>query len=182
MDKSRALVRIAMLSAASVILMMFVQIPILPTASYLRYDPSDAVALAAAFLLGPRVGVAVVALKDILYLLLRARSFFGPLGNFIAVGTFVGVAGYVYHRVGGSWLTRGLTACAMGVLARIVIMVPVNFVLLYFQFGMRPPRVAELIWSVIVPFNLFVGVVNAAITLIVVGVLFRTGTVQPTRV
>jgi len=52
-------------------------------------------ALLMASVAGPLPGVAVVVLKDVLYLFFRARSFFGPLGDLIAVATFVGVAGGV---------------------------------------------------------------------------------------
>ncbi len=183
MTNLRTLVVIAMLAAASVILMATLQVPILPTAPYLRYDPSDVVALTAAFVLGPRVGVVVVALKDALYLLLRGRSIFGPLGNFIAVGTFVGVAGLVYHRLQSSELIRLLAACGAGLLARVVIMIPANFILLSLQFGMSPAKVARIIWPVIVPFNAVVSLINAAITIVVVGAFLRTRirTIHPSR-
>ena len=98
MRETRMLVLIAVLAAAAFILMATVQVPVLPAAPYLRYDPSDVVGLLMAFAAGPLPGVAVVLLKDVLYLLFRARSIFGPLGNLIAVATFVGVAGWVYHR------------------------------------------------------------------------------------
>ncbi len=183
MTNLRTLVVIAMLAAASVILMATLQVPILPTAPYLRYDPSDVLALTAAFVLGPRVSVVVVALKDILYLLLRARTIFGPLGNFIAVGTFVGVTGLVYHRLQSSEMIRLLAACGAGLLARVVIMIPANFILLYLQFGMPPARVARTIWPVIVPFNAVVGLINAAITIVVIGAFLRTRirTIHPSR-
>jgi riboflavin transporter FmnP len=179
----RAPIVIAILAAASVILMATLQVPILPAAPYLRYDPSDVLALTAAFVLGPRSSVVVVALKDVLYLLLRARSIFGPLGNFIAVGTFVGIAGLVYHRLHSSGIIRLLVACGAGLLARVLIMIPANFILLYLQFGMPPAKVARIIWPVVVPFNAVAGLINAAITIVVMGAFLRTRirTINPSR-
>jgi riboflavin transporter FmnP len=152
------------LAAAAFILMATVQIPVLPAAPYLRYDPSDVVTLLVAFVIGPVPAVAVVLLKDLLYLIFRARSVFGPTSNFIAVATFVGVAGWVYRRrPDPSW--RWLVAsCVAGALARILIMVPVNFVILHLQFGMPPSRVAALVWPVIVPFNTLASAINIVLS------------------
>lgn len=153
MRDTRMLVLIGMLAGAAFILMATVQVPVLPAAPYLRYDPSDVVALLMAFVAGPVPGVAVVALKDVLYLLFRARSIFGPLANLLAVATFVGVAGWVYHRrpnPSWPWL---VASCAAGALARILVMIPGNFVILNLQFGLAPARVAALLWPVIIPFN-----------------------------
>lgn len=174
MTTLRPLILIAMFAGASVILMATLQVPILPSAPYLRYDPSDAVALAAAFLLGPQAGFAVVALKDVLYFLLRARSIFGPLGNFIAVATFVGIAGVVYRRWEAPGLARLVGACGVGLFARVLIMIPANFILLYLQFGMGPLKVGRMIVPIIVPFNLIAGAINAIITIVIVGALSRS--------
>ncbi len=173
MTKTQTLILIGMLSGASVVLMATVQLPIVPAAPYLRYDPSDAVGLAASLLMGPSAGVAVVALKDVLYLLFRARSVFGPLANLIAVGTFVGVAGWTYQRLQSSPTARLIGACGTGALARVLVMIPANFILLYLQFGMAPSKVAQLIWPVIIPFNSVVSVINAALTFIIIQAIKR---------
>lgn len=80
--------------ALAFLLMATLQIPVLPQASYLRYDPSDAVALLAGVVYGPGAGVAVVLAKDLLYLAFRARGPFGPLADFIAAATFVSVTAW----------------------------------------------------------------------------------------
>lgn len=168
-------VLVGMLAAAAFILMATVQVPVLPAAPYLRYDPSDVVALLVAFVIGPVPAVAVVFLKDLLYLIFRARSIFGPTGNFIAVATFVGVAGWVYRRradPGWGWL---VAACAAGALARILIMVPANFVILNLQFGMPPARVAALLWPVIIPFNGLASVINTALSVVLMWGIRRRG-------
>jgi len=175
MRETRMLVLIGVLAAAAFILMATVQVPVLSAAPYLRYDPSDVVGLLMAFAAGPLPGVAVVLLKDVLYLLFRARSVFGPLGNLIAVATFVGVAGWVYHRrpnASWPWL---VTSCAAGALARILIMVPANFVILYLQFGLAPAKVAALLWPVIIPFNALASAINTVLTAVLMAALGRRG-------
>ncbi|MBI4279501.1 MAG: ECF transporter S component [Armatimonadetes bacterium] len=183
----RSLVFIAMLAAMAFLLMATLNVPVLPAAPYLRYDPSDAVGLVAAVTMGPAAAVAVVFLKDLLWLFLRARGPFGPAADFIAAATFVGVAGWVYHRrplraaPGGprrdaAWL--GL-ACVAGVTARVLIMIPANYAILYLQFGMPPARVTALLLPAIVPFNAIKGALNGALAVMLVSVLARRGMTQP---
>lgn len=174
----RWLVFIGMLGAAAFILMATIQVPILPSAPYLRYDPSDVIGLIAAIIAGPVAGVAVVALKDALYLLFRARSIFGPLANFIAVATFVGVSGWLLR---GKRLTLStlVGACAAGGLARVLVMIPANFVILNLQFGMPPSRVSDLLLPVIIPFNVMASVINTVLTAMIALAIRRRGLMLP---
>lgn len=175
MRDTRLLVLVGILAAAAFILMATVQVPVLPAAPYLRYDPSDVVGLLMAFVAGPVPGVAVVVLKDALYLLFRARSMFGPLGNVIAVATFVGVAGWVYQqRSHPSWPWL-IASCAAGALARILVMIPANFVLLNLQFGLSPARVAALLWPVIIPFNALASAINTVLSIALMLAIRRRG-------
>lgn len=175
MRDTRLLVLIGMLGAAAFILMATVQVPVLPAAPYLRYDPSDVVGLLMAFVAGPVPAVAVVALKDVLYLLFRARSLFGPLGNLIAVATFVGVAGWVYHRRSNPSWPWLLAACAAGALSRILVMIPANFVILNLQFGLTPVKVAALLWPVIIPFNALASAINTVLSAALMLAIRRRG-------
>lgn len=171
----RTLVLIGMLGGASFILMATLQVPILPAAPYLRYDPSDVVGLMAAFTLGPAAGVAVVGLKAVLYFLFRARSIFGPVANFIAVAAFVGAAGWAFRlrpRPSARWL---LAACGIGALARLAAVIPANFIILNLQFGMPPAQVAGLLVPVIIPFNAIASAVNGLIAVVLLAALWRRG-------
>lgn len=177
MRDTRLVVLIGVMAAAAFILMVAVQVPVLPSAPYLRYNPSDVVALLMASVAGSLAGVAVVVLKDVLYLFLRARSFFGPLGDLIAVATFVGVAGWVYHRRPQPSAAWFVASCGVGAVARILVMIPTNLALLYWQFGMPPAKVMALVWSVIVPFNALASVINTALSAVLLLAIKRRGLV-----
>ncbi len=164
---------LGMLAAVAFLLMATVQVPVLPQAPYLRYDPSDAVGLLAGVWYGPGAGVLVVLAKDLLYLLSRARSPFGPAADFVAAGTFVAATAWAYRRMGGGFAWRLAAAAGVGLVARVVVMIPTNFVVLYLQFGMPPERVAGLLLPVIVPFNAGKALVNAALALAVAEPLYR---------
>jgi riboflavin transporter FmnP len=162
---ARRLTATAMLAALAFVVMAAIQIPVLPQAPYLTYDPSDAVALLAGVLYGPRTGVTVVALKDLLFLVLRAHGPLGPAADFLAAATFVWVTAWTFGRLGGSFARRLAWAAASGTAARVLIMIPANFVLLWLQFGMAPAGVARLLLPAIVPFNALKAAANALLAL-----------------
>lgn len=170
--KTQQLAVVGMLAAIAYLLMLAVKFPIIPGAQFLKYDPSDAAGLVAGILYGPAAGVAVVAIKDILFL---ARNPFGIVADFIAAATFVGVTSWVYLRGSGGTAPRLLWATVFGIAARVLVMIPVNFVILRLQFGMTPERVAGLLLPAIVPFNGLKGLMNAALAFMVVMPLVRRG-------
>lgn len=175
----RTLVLIGMLGGASFILMATLQVPILPAAPYLRYDPSDVVGLMAAIILGPAAGVAVVGLKAVLYFIFRARSVFGPAANFIAVAAFVGAAGWAFRLRPRSSTLWMLAAVGVGVLARLAAAIPANFVILNLQFGMPPAQVAAMLRPVIIPFNVLAGALNGVLAVVLLAALWRRGHLAP---
>ena len=148
-------------------MMAAVQIPLLPSAPYLTYDPSDAVGLLAGTLYGPGVGVLVVLVKDLLFLLFRAKGPLGPAADFLAASTFVAVTAWAFRRGSGPFVPRLLRAVVLGTAVRVVVMIPANFVILGLQFGMPPAQVVRMLLPIIVPFNGLKAAVNAAVALLI---------------
>lgn len=171
--RTQQLVVLGMLAAIAFLLMATISLPIIPGAPYLRYDPSDAAALLAGVLYGPVAGVAVVLVKDVLYFLLRAKGPFGPIADFIAAATFVAVTAWAYRRRTGSFAARLLWAAIAGTVARVVVMIPANFVILNLQFGMGPEKVAAMMLPALVPFNAVKALANAAIALVLIEPFLR---------
>ena len=153
----------AMLAAVAFLLMATIQVPILPQAPFLKYDPSDAVALLGGIAYGPAAGAAIVLVKDVLFFMFRARSPFGPLADFIAASSFVIVAAWAYRRGAGPFPRRLLTAAVLGAVVRVLVMIPTNFLILYLEFGMKPARVAGMLLPAIIPFNALKALINAGI-------------------
>ncbi|WP_233185708.1 ECF transporter S component [Thermotoga sp. SG1] len=79
-------------------LMMFLEFPIFPQASFLKYDPSEIPALIVSFLLGPKVGMLVILIKDVLFFLVKSGDPVGIAMNAVLGMSFVGLAGLIYHR------------------------------------------------------------------------------------
>ncbi|NLG68419.1 MAG: ECF transporter S component [Firmicutes bacterium] len=188
---ARRLTQVGVMAAASLVAMLTIRFPIVPGATFLKYDPSDAVGLLAGRTMGPGAGVSTVLLKDVLFWLLRGTDPFGPLADFLAAATFVGVASAVAHRLwptddGETTVRRpalrplhagALPAMALGVAvgtaARVVVMALANFPILYLEMGMPPARVAALMWPAIVPFNALKGLLNGALAMVLAAALVR---------
>jgi riboflavin transporter FmnP len=171
--RGQQIVMMGLLSAVAFLLMATIQLPILPQAPFLKYDPSDAAGLLAGVMYGPAAGVLVVLVKDVLFLLFRARGPFGPLADFIAASTFVGVTAWAYRRRAGSFVRRMVAAALVGTAARVLVMIPANFVILYLEFGMPPGKVAGMLLPAIVPFNATKAAINAVLALLVADPLGR---------
>jgi riboflavin transporter FmnP len=74
----------------------------------------------------------------------------------------------MYRRRPGSFTRRLLSAAALGAVARVLVMIPTNFVILFLEFGMPPARVVKLLLPVIIPFNALKALINAGIALVLV--------------
>ena len=159
----RRMVFISLLIAMSYALMFALQIPLVPVAPYLKYDPSDVPTLVGSFIFGPLAGVTIAFVKAALFLMTKGTG--GPVGslqNFVASGTFALVAGLVYRRFKGKWgILAGLIA---GGLAMTAVMIPVNYYWALGAYGIPRAAHLELVRIAITPFNLARGALSTALT------------------
>jgi riboflavin transporter FmnP len=168
------LIKVSILAALSTLL-MHLSFPIFPAHPYLRYDPSEVPALIATFALGPLAGMAVVLLKNSLYMLLHfaPSEFIGIPINTLAGWTLVGVAGHVYRLRKNKSIA--LVSLSLGVVAMTLVMIPANLVLLpVFQRFFMPSvatmpseQMLAIILAVVTPFNIIKGSLTAFLTFLV---------------
>lgn len=91
------LVKIGMLSAVSIVLMMFeIAFPIFPF--FLKMDISDLPALVGAVTMGPTAGVMIELIKNILHLFKTSTAGVGELANFLVGIAFVIPIGILYKK------------------------------------------------------------------------------------
>lgn len=161
---TRKLVLTALLSAMSYGLMFTLQIPLIPAAPYLRFDPSDVPTLTGAFLLGPWAGVQIALVKVALFFMTRGEG--GPIGatmNLVSTAVLALVAGFIYRRRPGP--AAALAGMIAGSLAMTLVMIPVNYYWALGAYGVPQELHAGLIRTALVPFNLARGALSTAITL-----------------
>ncbi len=160
---TRQLVTMALMCALSS-LFSFVQIPLLPAAPFLTYDPSLVPAMVCGFAYGSGAGFVVGAIAAVIHGLILGE-WVGSLMNICATLFFVVPAALIYrkkHTLQGAiagLIVGVVTATLGGVVANLTIGVA-------FWYG-TPDAIMPLILPAVVPFNLIKTVLNSLLTLIV---------------
>ena len=163
--------KIALVSALALLLMLTVRVPIFPLAPFLTYDFSEVPALVLGFILGPWAGIAVVVIKNGLFLFLNFQplELIGIPANLITGVTLIGSAcGFRAMRCGGGSGERlgaksgplhpglGRAMVAASVLTTVV-MVFVNLLIYWLLkelfFEMVPMSLVGYLLGAILPFN-----------------------------
>lgn len=160
---TKQLVTMALMCAIGVIL-SFVEFPLLPGVTWLKFDASNMPAMVCGFAFGPGAGVAVGIVTAIIHGLLMA-DFTGALMNILTVTCFVLPAAIVYKK------KRTYPAAIAGLVGSVVAAtlgaVVGNLILTPMWLGVPLDAVIAMIIPILIPFNLLKGALNAVITLIV---------------
>jgi len=180
-EKLVRLIKISLLSVMA-FLLMYIELPVPIFPEFLKIDISDLPALLGAFALGPIAGVVIELFKNLLHGLLATKTaFVGELANFLVGSVLVFISGYIYKA------KKSKSGAIIGLLTGVVCMSVFAAVLNYFVIlplyqsvlgfkivdviGMGSvinPNIKNLtsfvIWMII-PFNLFKGVIISAMTL-----------------
>ena len=94
------MVKMAVLSALSIVLLLFVRFPIIPSAPFLMYEPADVPILVGAFLFGPVEGLVMTFVVAFIqaFSVNASDGWVGFLMHMIATGTLVLIAGSIYRK------------------------------------------------------------------------------------
>lgn len=164
---TKKLVIMALLAAISIVFVALVHFPIFPAAPFLEYDPADIPLFIGAFAFGPVAGIIMTAIVCLIQgLTVSAHSgVYGIIMHFIATGTFVLVAGNIYKRK----KTRSGAAIALllGIISWTVVMGFANLVITPAFMGAPVEFIKQLMFPVIIPFNIIKAGINSIITFIV---------------
>ena len=150
----------AIVGAMSFVIMRLTQIPIFAAAPYLKLELSEAPLLLLAALVSPVTGIIALLVKDVLGVFFSGYNVFGVSADIILTGVFV----FVFARLlrGGVTLRTALIATALASLARMLLSIPVNLLVLWLEFG-TPAAGVMAMMPYILPFNLIKCCVNALI-------------------
>lgn len=160
---TRQLVTMAVMSAIGVLL-SFIEFPLLPGVTWLKFDASNMPAMVAGFAYGPGGGVAVGILTAILHGLLMA-DFSGAVMNIIVVLFYVLPAALIYKRM--HTFAGAIIALVVGTLLAVVGAVLGNLVITPAWLGVPLDAVIAMIVPILIPFNLLKGALNSVLTLII---------------
>ncbi len=156
-------VELAMLAALSVVLMLLVRFPLIPSAAFLEYDMGDVPVLIATFLFGIIPGFAVLVVECLIQALTvsSASGWVGFVMHVFSSGVFLLVAGLIYKKLPS---LKGLIASlAAGSIVMTLIMIPLNLIFTVHFLGTPREVVVDMLVPAIIPFNLFKAVLNSVV-------------------
>lgn len=165
-------------------LIMFLEFPLPIFPSFLKIDISDLPALIGAFAFGPREGVLIELVKNILHLIIKNNTGgIGELANFLIGSLFVYISAYIYKskktkiRAGFSLIIGVVVMSLAAGILNYSIFLPLFEKVVGFPIkGMIAiaskinPQIKDLntyIMWIIIPFNLLKGTIVSFTTLLV---------------
>jgi len=124
----RKITNIAILSAASAVLMML-EFPVGLAPSFLKMDFSELPALIAAFAFGPQYGVLVCLIKNLINLPFSNSMMAGEIANFLIGVCFVVPAGLIYRYDKSK--KGAVIGSLTGALLMAALSIPINYYVTY---------------------------------------------------
>ncbi len=160
---TRQLVTMALMCAIAALL-SFIEFPLLPGVTWLKFDASNMPAMVAGFAYGPAGGIAVGIITAIIHGLLMA-DFTGTLMNIMVVVCFVLPAALIYKKM--HTFTGAIIGLVFSIIAGVIGAIIGNLLLTPSWLGVPFDAVVALIIPVLIPFNIIKGLINAVLTLII---------------
>ena len=175
----KKMVLLAMLAAIAYMLAAVVpNIPILPAAPFLTYEPNDVVLTIGGFLMGPLASLGIVVVVAFLEMITVSETgIIGCVMNLISSASFSCIAALVYKKkrdIGGA-----VWGLLLGSVSMVFVMLLWNWLISPLYMGVSRSDVATMLVPVFLPFNALKAGFNSALTLILykplVTALRRTG-------
>ena len=160
---TRQLVTMALMCAIGVLL-SFIEFPLLPGVTWLKYDASAMPAMVCGFAFGPAAGLSVGVVGAVIHGILMA-DFTGALMNILVVAGFVLPAALVYRR--SRTFRSGVVGLVLSGIAATLMAILGNLLVTPAWLGVPLDAVVAMILPILTPFNLAKGALNAVLTLVV---------------
>jgi coenzyme F420-0:L-glutamate ligase/coenzyme F420-1:gamma-L-glutamate ligase len=146
----KGMVTIALAGAVAYVLARFTKFPIFPSAAFLKLDFGET-PLILLSLFSVKYGLTALLMKEMLSFAVSGSEILGLIADFAACGTFISIFGLMAR---GKISARKMAfAACIGSIARCVVVIPVNLVILRLQFGTDAPAVIAQL-PLIMVFNL----------------------------
>lgn len=133
--------------------------------TFLTFDLKDSIITISGLLLGPVAAATVSLLVATLeFITIGDTGWYGFLMNFASSCTFSVVCAVVYRY--NKKLSGAIISLASGVVALVAVMMTLNLVVTPFYMGVSRSAVIDMIPTLLLPFNLAKGLVNASLVLV----------------
>ncbi|MDO4797620.1 MAG: ECF transporter S component [Coriobacteriales bacterium] len=154
----------ALLCAVAAICTLFLEFPILPGVTFLKYDPSAIIALIAGFAFGPATGV-VVSVVSYLPHIATQSGIYGMVMAIIATLSLVLPASLVYRR--NTTFRGALLGMGVGAVVCLACCIAANLVITPIYMHAPTQVVIDMIVPALLPFNVIKIVINCVVCALV---------------
>jgi riboflavin transporter FmnP len=154
----------ALFCAVAALCTLFIEFPILPGVTFLKYDPSAVVALIAGFAFGPATG-AIVSTVSYLPHFATESGLYGVIMAIIATLSLVLPASLIYQR--DTSMRGALVGMGVGAVVCLVCCILANIVVTPIYMGAPREAVIAMIVPTLIPFNALKIAINCAVTALV---------------
>lgn len=161
---TRRIATTALLCAVAAISTLFLEFPILPGVTFLKYDPSAIIALIAGFAFGPATGVVVSVLPYLVHLATQS-GIYGCIMAIIATLSLVLPASLIYQR--NPTMKGAIIGMAVGGVVCLACCIGANMVVTPIYMGTPAEAVAAMIVPTLLPFNVAKIAINCVATALV---------------
>ena len=151
----------ALFCAVAAICTLFIEFPILPGVTFLKYDPSAIAALIAGFAYGPATGIVVSVLPYLVHLATES-GIYGTIMAIIATLTLVLPASLIYQR--NTTMRGAITGLVVGGVVCLACCILANIVITPIYMGAPRNAVIAMIVPTLLPFNVLKIALNCVIT------------------
>lgn len=161
---TRRIATTALFCAVAAIATLFLEFPILPGVTFLKYDPSAIVALVAGFAFGPATG-AIVSILPYLVHLTTQSGIYGTVMAIIATLSLVLPASIIYKH--NTTMRGAITGLAVGGVICLACCIGANLVITPIYMGAPTEAVVAMIVPTLLPFNVLKILINCVATVLV---------------
>ncbi|RVU97263.1 ECF transporter S component [Coriobacteriales bacterium OH1046] len=154
----------ALFCAVATICTLFIEFPILPGVTFLKYDPSAIPALIAGFAFGPATGAVVSILPNLVHIATQS-GIYGTVMAIIATLSLVLPASIVHRR--DATIRGAVMGLAVGAVVCLACCILANIVVTPIYMGAPREAVIEMIVPILLPFNLFKIIINCVVAALV---------------
>ncbi len=161
---TKQVVTVGIFSAIAFLLQLLGSVMGLKVGGFLEIEFSDLPALIISMAYGPLSGLLIELIKNLLHCTVTSTGFVGEFANFVVNGTFCVVAGLIYKR--HKTFKTAIISLLLGVLAMVIVGIFSNLYIMLplYMKGADFITKFNLVISMIVPFNIFRGLVLVLIT------------------
>lgn len=154
----------ALFCAVAAICTLFLEFPILPGVTFLKYDPSAIIALVAGFAFGPATG-AIVSTVSYLPHIATQSGIYGMVMAIIATLSLVLPASLVYKR--NTTFQGALIGMGVGAVVCVACCIGANVIITPIYMGAPTQTVIDMIVPALLPFNTAKIAINCIVTALV---------------